>query len=104
MFIKLDTFDPDWDLVAAWITKELLRNVLACKYGGGLRYQIAAALEEFSRVRRRLQGPRDLHPGHHRRHVAAADHRRHRHRPVQRPKRGLQPDRQAHRPDRVRVS
>jgi len=47
MFIKLDTFDPDGDLVAAWITKGLLRNVLACKYRGGLRYHIAAALEEF---------------------------------------------------------
>ena len=47
MFHKLDTFDPDGDLVAAWITKELLRKVMACKYRGALRYQIAAALEEF---------------------------------------------------------
>ncbi len=57
MFHKLDTFDPDGDLVAAWITKEPLRKVMACKYRGGLRYQIAAALEEFSRVRGRCKVP-----------------------------------------------
>jgi len=47
MFTKLDTFDPAGDLVAAWITKELLRKVLACKYRGGLRYQICSALDAF---------------------------------------------------------
>ncbi len=47
MFTKLDNFDTDGDLAAAWITKELLRSVMACKYRGGLRYQICAALEEF---------------------------------------------------------
>lgn len=35
------------DLFAAWITKELLRKVMACKYRGGLRYQISAARAEF---------------------------------------------------------
>jgi transposase len=47
MFAKLESFDPDGDLVAAWITKELLRKVMACKYRGAQRWQIAAALEEF---------------------------------------------------------
>jgi hypothetical protein len=102
-FQKLDTFDPDGDLVAAWITKELLRKVMACKYRGGRRDQIAAA-GGVLHIRRRRQGPRDPHPGHHHRHLAAADHRRDRHRPVQRPQRRLQPDRQTHRTDRFRVS
>ena len=47
LFHKLDTFDPDRDLLAAWITKELLRDVMACKYRGGLRYEIWAALDKF---------------------------------------------------------
>jgi len=48
--------------------------------------------------------PGDPHVGHHRGHVAAADHRRHRNRVVQRPQRRPQPDRQTHRPYRLRVS
>lgn len=34
MLIKLDTFDVNGDLLAASITKELLRKVMACKYRG----------------------------------------------------------------------
>ena len=47
VFVKLDTFDADGDLLAAWITKELLRKVMACKYRGSLRYQISAAFKEL---------------------------------------------------------
>ena len=41
----LDAADPNGDILAAWIAKELLRDVLACT--GGMRYDIAAALYRF---------------------------------------------------------
>jgi transposase len=46
---KLTTgsFDADRDIAAAWIAKELLRDVLACKDNGGLRWEIRAALDAF---------------------------------------------------------
>jgi transposase len=43
----LDAADPNGDILAAWIAKELLRDVLACTATGGLRYDIAAALHRF---------------------------------------------------------
>jgi len=43
----LDAADPNGDILAAWIAKELLRDVLACTTTGGLRYDIAAALYRF---------------------------------------------------------
>lgn len=39
--------DPGGDILAAWIAKELLRDVLACTAAGGMRYDIAAALYRF---------------------------------------------------------
>ncbi len=47
MFNKLETFDRDGGLVAAWITKELLRKVLHCKDTGALSYEMRAAFDEF---------------------------------------------------------
>lgn len=44
---KMVTADPDGDVLAAWIAKELLRDVLACKASGGLSYEIRAALDTF---------------------------------------------------------
>lgn len=43
----LDAADPAGDIFAAWIAKELLRDVLACTATGGMRYDIAAALHRF---------------------------------------------------------
>jgi transposase len=43
----LDAADPNGDILAAWIAKELLREVLACIATGGMRYDIAAALYRF---------------------------------------------------------
>ncbi len=43
----LDAADPNGDILAAWIAKELLREVLACTETGGLRHDIAAALYRF---------------------------------------------------------
>jgi transposase len=43
----LDTADPAGDIFAAWIAKELLRDVLACTATGGMRYNIRAALHRF---------------------------------------------------------
>jgi len=47
MFDRLETFDRDGDLVAAWITKELLRKMLHCKDTGALRYEMRTAFDEF---------------------------------------------------------
>ena len=47
LFDKLTCADPNGDIAAAWIAKELLRDVLACTARGGLRYEISAALYEF---------------------------------------------------------
>jgi len=47
LFDKLTSADPNGDIAAAWIAKELLRDVLACSARGGLRYEISAALYEF---------------------------------------------------------
>ena len=41
----LDAADPNGDILAAWIAKELLRELLACT--GGMRYDVSAALYRF---------------------------------------------------------
>jgi transposase len=46
---KLLTADPDKDIAAAWIAKEHLRELRSCTDRGGLRYEIAAALDRFYR-------------------------------------------------------
>ncbi len=43
----LDTADPNGDIFAAWIAKELLRDVPAATAAGGMRYDISAALHRF---------------------------------------------------------
>jgi transposase len=47
LFEKLTSADPNGDIAAAWITKELLRDVLACTGRGGLPYEIRDALYRF---------------------------------------------------------
>ena len=47
LIAALDTADPNGDILAAWIAKELLRDVLACTATGGMRYDISAALYRF---------------------------------------------------------
>nr|WP_168141787.1 ISL3 family transposase [Mycolicibacterium frederiksbergense] len=47
LFEKLTCADPNGDIAAAWIAKELLRDVLACTDRGGLRYEIRDALYRF---------------------------------------------------------
>ena len=42
----LDAADPNGDILAAWIAKELLREVLACT-ATGARYEIRTALHRF---------------------------------------------------------
>ncbi len=49
LFAKLLTADPHEDIAAAWIAKELLRELLSCAERGGLRYEIHAALDQFYR-------------------------------------------------------
>jgi transposase len=49
LFAKLLTADPNEDIAAAWIAKELLRELLSCADRGGLRYEITAALDRFYR-------------------------------------------------------
>ncbi|BDB63286.1 hypothetical protein RDE2_50800 (plasmid) [Rhodococcus sp. RDE2] len=40
-------YHPHGDIAAAWIAKELLRDVLRCTDRGGLRYEIRDALHRF---------------------------------------------------------
>jgi transposase len=47
LFERLRAADLNGDIAAAWIAKELLRDVLACTARGGLRYEISAALYKF---------------------------------------------------------
>ncbi len=47
LIAALDAADPNGDILAAWIAKELLRDVLAYTATGGLRYDLAAALYRF---------------------------------------------------------
>ncbi|SNW17353.1 ISMsm4, transposase [Mycolicibacterium thermoresistibile] len=47
LFVKLTSADPNGDIAAAWIAKELLRDVLACTARGGLTYEIRDALYRF---------------------------------------------------------
>lgn len=47
LFSKLLSADPNHDIAAAWIAKELLRDLLSCADRGGLRYEITAALDRF---------------------------------------------------------
>lgn len=49
LFAKLLSADPHEDIAAAWIAKELLRELLSCAERGGLRYEITAALDRFYR-------------------------------------------------------
>jgi len=49
LFAKLLTADPNEDIAAAWIAKEMLRELLSCADRGGLRYEIHAALDRFYR-------------------------------------------------------
>jgi len=43
------TADPGEDIAAAWIAKEPPRELLSCAGRGGMRYEIAAALDRFLR-------------------------------------------------------
>jgi hypothetical protein len=88
-FAKLLSADPHEDIAAAWIAKELLRELLSCAERGGLRYEIIAARGH------------QLRPHH--RALAGTYHRRDPDRVDQRPHRGLQPHRQARRAHRVRL-
>jgi transposase len=47
LFERLRSADPNGDIAAAWIAKELLRDVLACTEHGGLSYEIRDALYRF---------------------------------------------------------
>jgi transposase len=47
LFEKLTCADPNGDIAAAWIAKEMLRDVLACTERGGLSYEIRDALYRF---------------------------------------------------------
>lgn len=47
LFERLRSADPNGDIAAAWIAKELLRDVLACNERGGLSYEIRDALYRF---------------------------------------------------------
>ena len=47
LFEQLTSADPNGDIAAAWIAKELLRDVLACTARGGLRYEISTTLYAF---------------------------------------------------------
>lgn len=47
LIAALDAADPHGDILAAWIAKELLRDVLACTATGGLHYDVSAALYRF---------------------------------------------------------
>lgn len=47
LFEKLTSADPNGDIAAAWIAKELLRDVLACTDNGGLKHEIRDALHRF---------------------------------------------------------
>lgn len=49
LFAKLLSADPNQDIAAAWIAKELLRELLSCADRGGLRYEITTALDRFYR-------------------------------------------------------
>ncbi len=49
LFAALLTADPGEDIAAAWIAKELLRELLSCAERGGLRYEIHTALDRFYR-------------------------------------------------------
>ncbi len=49
LFAKLLSADPNEDIAAAWIAKELLRELLSCADRGGLHYEIATALDRFYR-------------------------------------------------------
>lgn len=47
LFEKLTSADPHGDIAAAWIAKELLRDVLRCTDRGGLRHEIRDRLYRF---------------------------------------------------------
>jgi transposase len=47
LFEQLTSADPNGDIAAAWIAKDLLRDVLACNERGGMRYEIRNALYRF---------------------------------------------------------
>lgn len=47
LFERLRSAEPNGDIAAAWIAKELLRDVLACTARGGPSYEIRDALYRF---------------------------------------------------------
>jgi transposase len=47
LIAALDAADPGGDILAAWIAKELLGELLACTATGGMHYDISAALYRF---------------------------------------------------------
>jgi transposase len=47
LFANLLSADPNEDIAAAWIAKELLRELLSCADRGGLRYEVHTALDRF---------------------------------------------------------
>jgi transposase len=49
LFSTLLTADPQEHIAAAWIAKELLRELISCMDRGGLRYEIHTALDRFYR-------------------------------------------------------
>ncbi|AZI58811.1 ISL3 family transposase [Nakamurella antarctica] len=57
LFDKVMDLDVNGDVAAAWIAKELLRDVLACKDNGGLRYEIWRRLDEFYTFAARCSTP-----------------------------------------------
>lgn len=65
----LDAADPNGDILAAWIAKELLRELLACTTTGGMRYDVSAALYRFyafcaaTSVPKSTTSPRPSKPG-----------------------------------------
>lgn len=103
LFTKLLTADPSEEIAAAWIAKELLRDLLACTARGGLRYEIRAALYRFYKFCAACPIPGGHRARAHRGDLAGSHHPGDRDRPDQRTQRRLQPDRQARRPDRVRI-
>ena len=103
LFAKLLTADPAEDIAAAWIAKELLRELLSCARAGWTALRDPRRPGPFLPILCRLQSPRGHQIRAHHRDLASPDHRRPADRPDQRPHRGLQPHRQARRTHRVRL-
>lgn len=59
LFEKLTAADPNGDIAAALIAKDLLRDVLACKDNGGLGYEIRGCVAPLLHVLHGLLGAGD---------------------------------------------